>query len=165
MVEDNGKINEKISKSTHVVDQRPQRYYPWGEIFRIRPWEGNYTMLEVRPSKRGGIIRHYTSPRAVVNSALYGALFSSMRQSGDQMILSVINENNEVEQTMLEELYFRTIVARMDLDPTKIIHVNRYDNGILIIVESDNESKSLFVSIQNSSVEEEVYISDEDESW
>ena len=166
MVEDNGKIDEKISKSTHVVDRRPHRYHPWGEIFRIRPWEGNYTMLEVRPLKRGGIIRHYTSPRAVIDSALYGTLFSSMNQTDAQMILSIINENSGIEHTMLQEFYFKTIVARMNLDPTKFIHVSRYENGIRITVESNGESKGLFVSVRELPVEEEdeVYTTSEDES-
>lgn len=64
MVVDAKKIAEKISKSPFIRDRRPHDSFLSGKnIYFVEPWKENYTLLEVRPSKKGGMIRHYTSKR------------------------------------------------------------------------------------------------------
>lgn len=145
MVEDNHDLQEKILKSPYVQDRRPSNFLPRGRIWTITRWEHTTLMLEVRPrGDNNEIIRHYTCPRAIVESALTGSLFDTMQHPDDALDFEIGNMGKHHEPDAVLDLYFRLIVSRTGKRFDKTISCIRYQNGIRVLIETVKDCKALF---------------------
>lgn len=158
MVENDEEIQAKILKSPFVQDRRPHQFLPRGAIWKIRRWKTGKSMLEVRPfTTIKSEIRHYTSPHAIIKSALYQELFNTMNRIDDQMIFHIGEMGKEYKKRAIEDLYSHILIKQAGQQEDRLIQVTLYENGIRVTVETIDGCKGLFFMTEHEEVEINEY--------
>ena len=144
--------------SSLVRDKRPHLFLARGKIWNVRKWKGKTMMLEVRSSNLDETVFHYTCPHAIVNSALNGELFATMRNKNDQIIVQVGDMGEEYEREAMEDLYFKILARKTEeqrVGNKQLLTVTRYGNGTRVTIDGGDDCRGMFFTSINDEYEEE----------
>ena len=144
--------------SNSIRDKRPHLYLARGRIWNVLKWKGKgkTLMLEVRSSALDETVFHFTCPQAIINSALNGELFATMKNDDNQMILQVGEMGEEYAREAMEEFYFDILCKKVEETKNKQrLTITRYGNGIRVTIDDEDDCCAIFFTTINDEYEEE----------
>lgn len=159
MVEDN---MSSTLRSNSIRDKRPHQYLARGRIWNVLKWrekgKGKTLMMEVKSPDLDETVFHFTCPQAIINSALNGELFATMKNGTSQMIIQVGDMGEEYEREAMEGLYFDILTKKVVEEETKNkqrLAITRYGNGTRVVIDDEGDCRAIFFTSINDEYEED----------